>query len=90
MTDWPPRSAANVLITVRHQAQQKARAEVGMWLLNYADEHGLSDLDMLTILNEAGPPEPSCATRTVTTRSAAPGSGTGWQASRTPRLRGAR
>ena len=38
---------------VRHQAQQKARAEVGMWLLNYADEHGLSDLDMLTILNEA-------------------------------------
>ncbi len=35
----------------RHRAERLAESEVHMWLFEYQIEHGLSDIDMLTVLD---------------------------------------
>lgn len=35
----------------RHKACRKAEADLGIWLLDYVGEHGLTDVDMLRALS---------------------------------------
>jgi len=37
----------------RHKARRHAEMEVGLWLLDYMEAHGLSDIDMLAVLANA-------------------------------------
>lgn len=34
----------------RHTARRRAETEVETWLVDYADEHGLSSIDLLVVL----------------------------------------